>query len=104
MKEYILFTIFKSTCKKKRFTKCRGLLFRVSGENEIFSGRPGKIVPQNKIEVDIPGYAWDLLRIERNHLICIELTCGMQSIILMKLRHLLRYIHLLVVPLPAVFA
>ncbi len=45
---------------KSDLLNVRGMLFRLNQE-EIFSGRPGEVVPQERIEIDIPGYAWDLL-------------------------------------------
>lgn len=45
---------------KNDLLKVRGLLFRM-GEDEFLRGKPGEIVPQDRIEIDIPGYAWDLL-------------------------------------------
>ena len=41
--------------------KVRGLVFRNQDSNTVNSGLPGEIVPQSRMELDLPGYAWDLL-------------------------------------------
>jgi len=37
----------------------RGIGFRINGNPSLTE--PGSIVPQNRMDVDLPGYAWDLL-------------------------------------------
>jgi len=39
--------------------KVKGIAFRK--KNEIIITKPEKIVPQDKMDIDLPGYAWDLL-------------------------------------------
>ena len=50
--------------KLKEFTneslnKINGIIFRKN--NEIKFNNPEQVVPQNKMDEDLPGYAWDLL-------------------------------------------
>ena len=59
---YTLHDLQKCNLKdKKDLLNVRGILFRIGKGSEIFNGKPGEIVPQDRIEFDIPGYAWDLL-------------------------------------------
>ena len=43
----------------QNLTNVKGLGFRIDGEPHL--NTPEKIVPQNRMDVDLPGYAWDLL-------------------------------------------
>ena len=43
----------------QNLTNVKGLGFRIDGEPHL--NTPEKIVPQNRMDIDLPGYAWDLL-------------------------------------------
>jgi len=47
------------TNKKDHLNKVRGLGYKM--DNEMRFGAPAEIVPQQKLDTDLPGYAWDLL-------------------------------------------
>ena len=40
-------------------SKIRGIAFR--NENQLIINEPEKVVPNEKMDIDLPGYAWDLL-------------------------------------------
>ena len=39
--------------------KIKGIAFR--NQNKVIINAPEKIVPNEKMDIDLPGYAWDLL-------------------------------------------
>ena len=43
----------------KNLKKVKGIGFR--SNNKVFLNSPEKIVPQDRMDIDLPGYAWDLL-------------------------------------------
>tara|TARA_Y100000389_G_C17428378_1_gene500973 strand:+ start:171 stop:1709 length:1539 start_codon:yes stop_codon:yes gene_type:complete len=43
-----------------------GVCIRKNGRAKL--NKPGKIVPQNMMDIDLPGYAWDLLPFKKNPL------------------------------------
>ena len=45
---------------KNELQKVRGIVFQ-DQERSIFYGKPAEIVSQSRMEIDLPGYAWDLL-------------------------------------------
>ena len=44
---------------KESLIKVNGIVFREN--NKIIFNLPEQVVPQNKMDEDLPGYAWDLL-------------------------------------------
>lgn len=42
-------------------TKVKGIGFKDPGTNELLLNPPEKVVPQDRMDEDLPGYAWDLL-------------------------------------------
>ena len=47
-------------------SKIKGIAFR--NQNKIIINAPEKIVPNEKMDIDLPGYAWDLLPFKKNPL------------------------------------
>jgi anaerobic magnesium-protoporphyrin IX monomethyl ester cyclase len=45
---------------KNNLNKCRGIGFKDSDNNNVFT-KPSIIVPNDRMDVDLPGYAWELL-------------------------------------------
>ena len=45
--------------EKEDLKKIKGIAFRA--KNEIIINEPEQIVPQERMDIDLPGYAWDLL-------------------------------------------
>ena len=43
----------------KTLKKIKGIAFR--DKNEIIINAPEKVVPTDRMDIDLPGYAWDLL-------------------------------------------
>ncbi len=59
---YTLHDLAKCNLKStKELSKVRGIVYRDRVSCTVQRGMPGEIVPQEKIEKDLPGYAWDLL-------------------------------------------
>ena len=50
----------------KNLKNIKGIIYR-DGEN-IFFNKPEMVVPQNKMDEDLPGYAWDLLPYDKKPL------------------------------------
>ena len=44
---------------KKNLKKINGIAFR--DESKVIINKPEIVVPQNRMDIDLPGYAWDLL-------------------------------------------
>ena len=40
--------------------------------NEVIINLPEKVVPTSRMDIDLPGYAWDLLPFKETSKICIE--------------------------------
>ena len=55
---YTLHDLLK-TNKKDHLDKVRGLGYKIN--DQLRFGAPAEIVPQNKLDIEMPGYAWDLL-------------------------------------------
>ncbi len=58
---YALRNILKTNHDYKEYKKVKGIAFRNSSTNKIEINPPEKVVPQDKMDIDLPGYAWDLL-------------------------------------------
>jgi len=57
---YALLNILNLTdIKIKNLTSINGIAFR--DKNKIIFNKPEKIVPNERMDLDLPGYAWDLL-------------------------------------------
>ena len=56
---YALLNLLNTNLEIKDFKKIKGIVFR--DVNKILLNDPEIIVPQEKMDVDLPGYAWDLL-------------------------------------------
>jgi len=50
----------------KTLRKIKGIVYREN--NKVFFNDPEKIVPNNRMDIDLPGYAWDLLPYKNNPL------------------------------------
>ena len=48
----------------ENLSKIKGIAYR--NNNEIIMNDPEKVVPNNKMDTDLPGYAWDLLPYKSN--------------------------------------
>ena len=57
---YALKNLLKEDEKFQDYEKINGIAFRTF-DNKIKINKPEKIVPQERMDVDLPGYAWDLL-------------------------------------------
>jgi len=58
---YALWNILKlNSFNDENLKKTNGIVFKDSKKNIIFN-RTEKIVPQSRMDIDMPGYAWDLL-------------------------------------------
>ena len=58
---YALWNILKlNSFNDENLKKTNGIVFKDSKKNIIFN-RAEKIVPQSRMDIDMPGYAWDLL-------------------------------------------
>ena len=75
--------------EEKYLENIRGICFRKNGAITITA--PERVVPNERMDLDLPGYAWDLLPYKKNHLICIDLLCGMLNMIVPKDLHMLLY-------------
>ena len=56
---YALHNLLKTNLKLSDLEKTKGIAYR--DENTIKINVPEKIVPQERLDYDLPGYAWDLL-------------------------------------------
>ena len=56
---YSLRNLLKTNCKIEDLKKIKGIAYR--NNNEIIFNEAEDIVPQNMMDIDLPGYAWDLL-------------------------------------------
>ena len=56
---YALHNLLKTNIKISDLKNIKGIAFRNIDKIEI--NEPEKIVPQDKLDYDLPGYAWDLL-------------------------------------------
>ena len=54
------------TFSVENLKKIKGIAYRDS--NEIIMTPPEKVVPNEKMDIDLPGYAWDLLPFKKNPL------------------------------------
>jgi anaerobic magnesium-protoporphyrin IX monomethyl ester cyclase len=66
----------------KIILKINGIAYR--DNDKIIINKPEKVVPNERMDLDLPGYAWDLLPYKKNLLIYIELQCGMQNMMMTK--------------------
>ena len=66
----------------KELETIKGIGFIKDGKP--FLTKPEKIVPQERMDLDLPGYAWDLLPYKKNLLIYIVHLCGMLSMIMIR--------------------
>ena len=57
---YALKNLLKEDEKFQDYEKINGIAFRTL-DNKIKINKPEKIVPQERMDIDLPGYAWDLL-------------------------------------------
>ena len=57
---YALKNLLKENISFREYYKIKGIAFR-DLDNNIKMNLPEKIVPQDKMDTDLPGYAWDLL-------------------------------------------
>ena len=55
-----------SDFSSNNLSKIKGIAFR--NQNKIIINSPEKIVPNEKMDIDLPGYAWDLLPFKKNPL------------------------------------
>ena len=55
-----------SDFSSNNLSKIKGIAFR--NQNKIIINAPEKIVPNEKMDIDLPGYAWDLLPFKKNPL------------------------------------
>ncbi len=55
-----------SDFSSNNLSKIKGIAFR--NHNKIIINDPEKIVPNEKMDIDLPGYAWDLLPFKKNPL------------------------------------
>ena len=56
---YSLRNLLKTNCKIEDLKNINGIAYR--DQDEIIFNEAENIVPQNKMDIDLPGYAWDLL-------------------------------------------
>lgn len=57
---YALWNLLKSDLEKISLKKIKGIGWKDENKNLIVN-EPEKIVPQERMDIDLPGYAWDLL-------------------------------------------
>ncbi len=57
---YALQNLLKEDIDFREYNKINGIAYR-DLHKEIKINKPEKIVPQDKMDIDLPGYAWDLL-------------------------------------------
>ena len=70
-----------------------GLGIRVNGKVRLTA--PERIVPHERMDQDLPGYAWDLLPFkEKPFDLYTDLQCGTLNMITIKELHLQQFIHL----------
>ena len=55
-----------SDFSSNNLSKIKGIAFR--NQNKIIINAPEQIVPNEKMDIDLPGYAWDLLPFKKNPL------------------------------------
>lgn len=76
---YTLLNILKiSRIDLDELKKVNGIVYRK--KNNIIFNEPEKVVPTERLDKDLPGYAWDLLPKKKNHLIFIDHHYGMRLI------------------------
>lgn len=65
---YSLHNVLKlSDLNKKNFSQIKGIAFRDENLKPFFT-QPEQVVPQDRMDVDLPGYAWDLLPFDKSPL------------------------------------
>ena len=57
---YALLNLLRSDLTEESLKKIKGIGWKDSAQN-LFLNEPEKIVPQERMDIDLPGYAWDLL-------------------------------------------
>ena len=58
---YALRNVLKSNLKFDELKNINGLVLRDSKNSKIIFTGPEKVVPTERMDIDLPGYAWDLL-------------------------------------------
>jgi len=56
---YALLNLLSKEITPKHLKSVRGIAYQKDGE--IFINTPEKLVPKDRMDIDLPGYAWDLL-------------------------------------------
>lgn len=64
---YAIHDLLASTLTSQDFKNVRGIAYRDENDIPIF-GAPAALVPADRMDIDLPGYAWDLLPYDKRPL------------------------------------
>ena len=71
---YALWNLLKTDLAYEDLRNIKGIGWKDNDKNIIIN-KPEGIVPQERMDIDLPGYAWDLLPMKKKSIGSLQITC-----------------------------